>query len=126
MDKHPFSNDYIVHKHQLIPVRWLPHEAVFDDEYSTKSDVWMFAVTVWELHNAAKTPLSDMMNETVLAELNVKTLKWDASFCKFNALASCLAKCWSHDPLARPSFEELVETAESVVVNHTNGDLKTR
>lgn len=126
MDKHPFSNDYFVHMHQLIPLRWLPHEAVFDDEYSTKSDVWMFAVTVWELHNAGKTPMADLMNEAVLSELNDKTLKWDASFCKFNALASCLAKCWSHDPLARPSFEELVQTAESVVLNNTNGDFKTR
>lgn len=126
MDKHPFSNDYFVHKHQVIPLRWLPHEAVFDDEYSTKSDVWMFAVTVWELHNAAKTPMADLMNETVLSELSGKILKWDASFCKFNALASCLAKCWSHDPVERPSFDELVQTAESVVLNHTNGDLKAR
>ncbi|EFX81376.1 hypothetical protein DAPPUDRAFT_33294, partial [Daphnia pulex] len=108
MDKEPFNNDYNIYKHQSIALRWLPHEAALEDEYSTKSDVWMFAVTIWELHHAAQLPLSDRSDEVLLADLRKKCGQlWDASFCKSNATSSLLVKCWSHDPILRPSFDEL-------------------
>ena len=113
MDKQPFGNDYFVYKHQSIALRWLPHEAVLEDEYSTKSDVWMFAVTIWEMYNAARQPLSNRSDEVLLVDLKKKSSLWDASFCKYNAMSSLLVKCWSHDPLLRPSFDELLVGAES-------------
>jgi len=129
MDKEPFANDYYVYKHQSIALRWLPHEAALEDEYSTKSDVWMFAVTIWELHHAAQQPLSDRSDEVVLADLRKKNGQlWDASFCKSNAMSSLLVKCWSHDPHLRPSFDELLVCAESNsnATSSTNGESKTR
>lgn len=126
MDKEPFNKDYFVFKHQPIALRWLPHEAVLEDEYSTKSDVWMFAVTIWELYNAAQQPLSGHSDDVVLAELKKKGTLWDASFCKSNAMSSLLIKCWSHDPLLRPSFDELVHCAESAAVPTSSGESKTR
>ena len=115
LDGQPFSSDYCVYKHQTIPLRWLPHEAVLEDEYSTKSDVWMFAVCIWELHNGGQLPFSGRSDEAVLSELSRKSpAMWDASsFCKSNAMANLLARCWSHDPHLRPSFDELLQCAES-------------
>lgn len=121
MDKQPFNNDYYLYKHQSIALRWLPHEAVLEDEYSTKSDVWMFAVTVWELYNGARQPLSSRADEVLLTDLRNKATLWDASFCKSNAMSSLLVKCWSHDPLLRPSFDELLRCAESASQS-TNGE----
>ncbi|CAH2208038.1 jg14842, partial [Pararge aegeria aegeria] len=45
----PNSHEYYKHHDQVIPLRWLPYEAVIDGEYSTKSDVYMFAATIWEV-----------------------------------------------------------------------------
>lgn len=115
LDGQPFSSDYCVYKHQKIPLRWLPHEAVLEDEYSTKSDVWMFAVCVWELYNAGQMPLSGRSDESILSELSRKSpALWgtEASFCKSNSLAILLVRCWSHDPQLRPSFDELLQCAE--------------
>jgi PTK7 protein tyrosine kinase 7 len=129
MDKKPFNNDYYVYKHQSIALRWLPHEAVLEDEYSTKSDVWMFAVTIWELHNAAQQPLSTRSDEVLMADLRKKSSQlWDASFCKSNAMSSLLVKCWSHDPLLRPSFDELLQCAESTsaLTPSSNGESTPR
>ena len=115
MDKEPFMSDYYCHKHHLIPLRWLPHEAVFEDEYSTKSDVWMFACTVWELHHAAEKPFSCQTDETVLKDLSTKVLNWSSSFVESEPLFSALlTKCWSHDPAARPSFQQLLQCVESL------------
>lgn len=116
MEKQPFSCDYFVYKHQTIPLRWLPHEATFEDEYSTKSDVWMFAVTIWEIYNGALQPLASRSDEVLLSDLKKRVAIWDASFCKSNAMSSLLLKCWSHDPLLRPSFEELLHCIESLII----------
>ncbi|KAF9812455.1 hypothetical protein SFRURICE_005956 [Spodoptera frugiperda] len=45
----PDSHEYFKLHEQVIPLRWLPPEAVLEGDYSTKSDVYMFAVTVWEI-----------------------------------------------------------------------------
>jgi len=51
LDKEPFGEDYFTtEEKQPLPLRWLPREAVVDDQYSTESDVWMFACTVWEVN----------------------------------------------------------------------------
>jgi len=108
LDKGPFTADYYSHKHQVIALRWLPHEAVFEDEYSTKSDVWMFASTVWELNNGAERPFISQTDEAVLKQLSAKSLQWN-----FQSDLPWLAKCWSHDPKLRPSFEHILNSLES-------------
>ena len=108
LDKEPFAADYYSHKHQVIPLRWLPHEAVFEDEYSTKSDVWMFASTVWELNNGGQRPFGSQSDETILRQLNAKTLQWSV-----HSDLLWLTKCWSHDPKLRPSFEHILSSLES-------------
>ena len=113
LDKQPFSADYYTFKHQLIPLRWLPHEAVLDDEYSTKSDVWMYACSIWELHHECKQPFNSLTDETILRNLSDQSLQWDASFCQSDSLKNLLARCWSHDPQLRPSFEEMLRILES-------------
>lgn len=112
MNVQPFGSDYCVYRNQTIPLRWLPAEAVLEDEYSTKSDVWSFAVTVWELYHAGKQPFAGRSDESLLAELGrPKSAIWTSGsmdFCKSNTLTSLLSRCWSHDPLLRPSFDEVL------------------
>ena len=108
----PFSNDYYTYKHKSIPIRWLPHEAVLEDEYSNKSDVWSFACTIWEINHGAITPFATQTHEAVLADLTSRSIHWDSSFCKSNAFASLLSRCWSHDPIQRPTFDELLSAFE--------------
>lgn len=121
MDKQPFNSDYFVYKHQTIALRWLPQEAVLEDEYSTKSDVWMFACTIWELYHGARQPLTGRSDEAVLADLGNRTLHWDSSFCKSNAFSSLLSRCWSHDPIQRPTFDELLNAFESTTSTGSSG-----
>lgn len=61
----------------MIPLRWMSHEAVFEDDYSTKSDVYSFAWVVWEIFTGASLPFSKLKNEEVLEQLRSKSLKQD-------------------------------------------------
>ena len=109
----PFLGDYCRHRHQLIPLRWLPHEAVFDDEYSTKSDVWMFACTVWELYHSAGRPFECHSDDDLLVALRVKTLTWTGTLtAPTGTLTALLEQCWSHDPALRPSFQQILNAVQ--------------
>lgn len=49
-----------------IPLRWLPAESVFEDDFSTKSDVWVFGVLVWEVFNHGELPYTKLSDDEVL------------------------------------------------------------
>ena len=37
-----------------VPLRWLSVEAMKDNLYSSKSDVWAFAIVLWEIGTLGK------------------------------------------------------------------------
>ncbi|CAB3378154.1 Hypothetical predicted protein [Cloeon dipterum] len=74
--KDTYSHEYIKHHDILKPVRWMPYEAVFEDDFSTKSDVWSFAVLFWEMVHAGETPQAKHPDEAVVSLLNKRELQW--------------------------------------------------
>lgn len=76
MTKEPYSQEYCKHANQVIPLRWLPYEAVYEDEYSTKSDVYAFAVVIWEIFSQGELPHSKINDNSFLAKLKEKKLEW--------------------------------------------------
>ena len=83
---------YIQEDQSLVPIRWMPPEAVFDKKYSVKSDVWSFGVTLWEIFTLSLLPYSeiahsDVATRTGLKFLNIKNiyiLRFKVSECFYN------------------------------------------
>jgi FMS-like tyrosine kinase 1 len=48
-----------------IPIRWSPPEVLTRYEWSEKSDVWSFGVTVWEIFSCGGEPFPDKSNDEV-------------------------------------------------------------
>lgn len=61
---------------QIIPLRWLPYEAVYEDEYSTKSDVHAFGVLILEIFSQGELPFPKMNDNSFLTKLKEKVLEW--------------------------------------------------
>lgn len=62
-----FPHSEYYHYHQSwIPLRWLPSEAVFDDDFSTKTDVWSFGVLMWEVFSFGELPYAELTDDKVL------------------------------------------------------------
>ncbi|XP_020293317.1 tyrosine-protein kinase-like otk, partial [Pseudomyrmex gracilis] len=117
MTKEPYSQEYTKHRNQVIPLRWLPYEAVYEDEHSTKSDVYSFSCLVWEMFHQGELPFSKMNDESVLAQLKAQTLTWKAHKAAPPALQELQVQCWAKDPRERPTFDEVVSKIGEIVVD---------
>ncbi|XP_012151673.1 tyrosine-protein kinase-like otk isoform X1 [Megachile rotundata] len=117
MTKEPYQQEYTKHRNQVIPLRWLPYEAVYEDEYSTKSDVYSFSCLVWEMFHQGELPFNKMNDESVLTALKSQSLAWKPHKAAPPALQELQAQCWSNDPRDRPTFDEVVLKIGEIVVD---------
>lgn len=63
----PARSEYYHFRQAWIPLRWMPPEAVLEDEFSTKSDVWSFGVLMWEVFTHGEMPYTPLADDEVLA-----------------------------------------------------------
>ena len=89
------------------PLRWYAPEALLYYKFTSKGDVWSFAVTVWEVCSYGNRPYQRMSGRQVLQMLeNQKRLECPAGCSP--GLYSLLLQCWAYDPDKRPTFQELL------------------
>uniref|UniRef100_A0A3P9ILN3 Inactive tyrosine-protein kinase 7 n=1 Tax=Oryzias latipes TaxID=8090 RepID=A0A3P9ILN3_ORYLA len=75
LSKDVYNSEYYHYRQSWIPLRWLPSESVFEDDLSTKSDVWAFGVLMWEVFSHGEMPYSKLDDEEVLEGLKAGKLK---------------------------------------------------
>ncbi|KAJ8050797.1 Tyrosine-protein kinase transmembrane receptor Ror [Holothuria leucospilota] len=51
------------------PLAWLPPEAVFLRQYFLQSDVWSFAVVLWEIYSLGDIPYKGLTTEEIENEI---------------------------------------------------------
>lgn len=59
-------SEYYHYRQAWIPLRWLPSESVFEDDFSTKSDVWAFGVLMWEVFSHGELPYTKLSDDEAL------------------------------------------------------------
>lgn len=117
MTKEPYQQEYTKYRNHVIPLRWLPYEAVYEDEFSTKSDVYSFACMVWEMFHQGELPFNKLNDDSVLAQLKTHQLTWKSHKATPPALQELQTQCWARDPRERPTFDEVVTKIGEIVTN---------
>ncbi|EDO41236.1 predicted protein [Nematostella vectensis] len=113
-----YNAEYYRFNNILIPLRWMPSEAIFHDDFTEKSDVWSFGVLAWEIYSLGQIPYTDRSDEEVL-----KCVKDDLRLpkpdnCPDN-MANVMKKCWEPNPNDRPNFDMIfAEMSEVAVDSH--------
>ncbi|XP_017282790.1 protein tyrosine kinase 2 beta, b [Kryptolebias marmoratus] len=90
-----------------LPIKWMAPESINFRRFTTSSDVWMFAVCVWEIMSRGQQPFFWLENKDVIIQLEQGIRLPKPDNCP-PALYSLMTRCWSYDPSERPSFTELV------------------
>ena len=102
-----YATDYYrLGESALLPIRWMPPEAIMHAKFTTQSDVWSFGVVLWEIFSGGAQPYFALSNEEVVEHVRTgKVLQ-----CPPGApseLYDLMVDCWATEPDDRPSATEL-------------------
>ncbi|KAF0305794.1 Discoidin domain-containing receptor tyrosine kinase B [Amphibalanus amphitrite] len=115
MSRSVYANDYYkIEGRAMLPIRWMAWESIFLGKFTTKSDVWSFAVTLWEvLTYARQQPYEELSDERVIEAL-ARLYHNDAQQVFLPQPHDCpreiydlMLECWRRDPMDRPNFREI-------------------
>ncbi|XP_055073615.2 inactive tyrosine-protein kinase 7a [Misgurnus anguillicaudatus] len=108
LSKDVYNSEYYHFRQSWIPLRWLPSEAVCEDDFSTKTDVWSFGVLMWEVFNFGEMPYAELTDDKVLEGLQEGKLKPSPPQGCPSRVFKLMVRCWAASPKDRLSFSDIV------------------
>ncbi|XP_038063802.1 discoidin domain-containing receptor 2-like [Patiria miniata] len=114
------GNYYRIEGRAVLPIRWMAWESILMGKFTTKTDVWAFGVTLWEIMTLCKEqPYYELKDEQVIEnsgqffEKNGKpTLLAQPPHCPKD-IYDIMLRCWRKEPADRPSFKYLFTTLQA-------------
>ncbi|XP_071445067.1 discoidin domain-containing receptor 2-like [Hetaerina americana] len=115
MSRSTYSADYYkVDGRNSLPVRWMAWESILMGKFTTKSDVWSFAVTLWEILTFAREqPFEDLTDDKVIENVthyiegnNKQVLLPQPINCP-KEIYDLMCECWQRNDRDRPNFREI-------------------
>ena len=55
-----------IHKHAVLPIRWMAPESIMYGKFTIATDVWSFGIVMWEVFTYGQQPYVGMTNEEVI------------------------------------------------------------
>ncbi|XP_068042345.1 tyrosine-protein kinase Mer isoform X3 [Anomalospiza imberbis] len=117
LSKKIYSGDYYRQgRIAKMPVKWIALESLADRVYTTKSDVWAFGVTMWEIATRGMTPYPGVQNHEIYEYLFHGQRLKKPEDC-LDELYEIMSECWRADPATRPTFSQLKIQLEKLLEN---------
>ncbi len=70
-----YSSDYYcIQPKTLLPIRWMPPEAIAYGKFTTDSDIWSFGVVLWEIFSYGLQPYYGFSNQEVMEMVRKRQL----------------------------------------------------
>lgn len=94
-------------------------ESLYDNLFTVKSDVWSFGILMWEIVTLGSTPYPGMAAAEVMKKVRGETRLEKPEHCK-RELYNIMFYCWEKDPVTRPTFTELVQSLDSMLISEND------
>ncbi|XP_065681618.1 fibroblast growth factor receptor-like isoform X2 [Hydra vulgaris] len=106
--------NYVGRKNRRLPVKWMSVEAIFDQTFTSYSDVWAYGVVLFEIVTLGGTPYPSINNRELLALLK-SGYRMDRPENCSGLMYDIMLHCWNEDPLKRPTFTEIREHLDAII-----------
>ncbi|CAB4066326.1 Fibroblast growth factor receptor 1,Tyrosine kinase receptor Cad96Ca,Fibroblast growth factor receptor 4,Proto-oncogene tyrosine-protein kinase ROS,Fibroblast growth factor receptor,Angiopoietin-1 receptor,Fibroblast growth factor receptor 3,Vascular endothelial growth factor receptor 3,Tyrosine-protein kinase receptor torso,Proto-oncogene tyrosine-protein kinase receptor Ret,Tyrosine-protein kinase receptor Tie-1,Tyrosine-protein kinase receptor Tie-2,Vascular endothelial growth factor receptor 1,Fibrobla len=100
----------------ILPVKWMAPEALFQRHYTTRSDVWSFGILLWEIMTFGARPYPSVPSIEKLFTLLKNGHRMEKPSACSPDVYSIMLECWESNPANRPSFTELIEQFDRILV----------
>ncbi|XDV51271.1 hypothetical protein PO909_020187, partial [Leuciscus waleckii] len=102
-----------------IPIRWTAPEAIAYRKFSSSSDVWSYAVVMWEVMSYGERPYWNLTNRDVIKSVE-EGYRLPAPMGCPGALHTLMLDCWQKDRNERPRFCQIVTVLDKLIRNPEN------
>ncbi|CAF0975546.1 unnamed protein product [Rotaria sordida] len=95
--------------------RWTSPEALFSSKYSSRSDVWSYGITLWEIYSLGERPFRNVNNSAVQILLKNSSenlthfLPQPEHFGSTEIYTNIILPCLTYNVAMRPRFRDLRE-----------------
>ncbi|CAK6968199.1 tyrosine-protein kinase SRK2 [Scomber scombrus] len=100
------DNVYEAREGTKFPVKWTAPEAIHDNKFTIKSDVWSFGILLYEIMTFGQMPYPGMTNYVVVQKLSQGYRMPCAPGCP-RVMYDIMTDCWKQNEQDRPTFETL-------------------
>ncbi|CAL8112443.1 unnamed protein product [Orchesella dallaii] len=105
--------EYIKKSQEALPWRWLAIESLKLMEFTTKSDVWSYGITLWEIFSLGSVPYpGQSYTDEFLTDLE-NGYRMSAPIHATTQIFEEMQRCWDLNPTMRPTFSELALAFEA-------------
>ncbi|XP_042359115.1 tyrosine-protein kinase SRK2 [Plectropomus leopardus] len=100
------ENVYEAKEGTKFPVKWTAPEAIHDNKFSIKSDVWSFGILLYEIMTFGQMPYPGMTNYQVVQRVPQGYRMTSPPNCP-KVMYDIMMDCWKANEQDRPTFETL-------------------
>ncbi|KAL3308849.1 Receptor tyrosine-protein kinase erbB-2, partial [Cichlidogyrus casuarinus] len=102
------QGDSVVIKTGQVPIRWLALETIQSGQYSFKTDVWSYGITLWEIFTFVEKPYGNIATDEIKSFLLSGKRLHKPDICSIDVFL-LMNQCWMAEPNKRPNFTECKE-----------------
>uniref|UniRef100_A0A3Q2EA92 receptor protein-tyrosine kinase n=1 Tax=Cyprinodon variegatus TaxID=28743 RepID=A0A3Q2EA92_CYPVA len=99
----------------FLALKWMSPETIFQNIYSSESDVWSYGVLLWEIFSLGHSPYPELRTTRQFGSALKRGHRMDRPEHAPSDLYEVMKQCWDEDPLSRPSFSSLVSTVGAML-----------
>ncbi|XP_069825231.1 platelet-derived growth factor receptor beta [Dendropsophus ebraccatus] len=111
------DSNYISKGNTFLPLKWMAPESIFNNLYTTLSDVWSFGILLWEIFTLGGTPYPELpMNEQFYNAIKRGYRMSRPSYAS-EEVYEIMQKCWDEKFEKRPSFSSLVSMTGNLLAD---------
>lgn len=110
-------------KRNKLRIRWCAPETLNEELFTSKSDVYSYGITLWEIYSYGRTPYPHIALDDLkhIISSGYQMLKPD--LCPEN-IYTLMTYCWNLNWKKRPSFQILLKRFEFILFLKTNSKNK--
>ncbi|KHJ99364.1 hypothetical protein OESDEN_00653 [Oesophagostomum dentatum] len=115
---------YLPTTHRELPFAWMAPEAIDSEKFTFKNDVWAYGIVMWELITRGLNPYGNMTGNQVLRFLQSGQRLQAPPYTPEQLYNQIILPCWDEDPERRPSFSQLLQELDNLVVSLQRNNLQ--
>ncbi|XP_050726057.1 activated Cdc42 kinase Ack-like isoform X2 [Eriocheir sinensis] len=106
---------YVMSEQKKVPFPWCAPESLKTKHFSHASDVWMYAVTLWETFSLGEDPWVGLNGQQILRKIDQEGERLACPAACPTAIYDLLLECWALEPAARPTFTQVYQRVSAIM-----------